>query len=97
MDVRVEVLEPRVRRIELRGADRAGAVNDLALEIRRVHHVEVHQPERPDTGGREIERRGRSEASGSDQCHPGSLQAPLARWPDFGQDQVTRIAEHLLV
>ena len=42
-------------------------MHDLALQVRVVDDVGIDDAERADTRRREIERRGRAEASGADQ------------------------------
>jgi hypothetical protein len=41
-------------------------VDDLALQVRLVHDVEVHDAEGADTGGGQVEQRGRAQAAGTD-------------------------------
>ena len=55
--------------LDLRHADAARRVEDLALQVRRVDGVGVDEAERADAGRREVERRGRAEAAGAEEQH----------------------------
>src|SRR5205807_942978 len=83
---RVEFLdvEKRIHRLELVSsgiefgtAYVGGGVNDLALQVRVVHDVEIHDAERADAGCAKIERQRRPEASRADAEHFRSLQLQL--------------------
>jgi hypothetical protein len=39
-------------------------VQDLALQVALVHHVEVHDPDAADAGGGKVERERRAEPAG---------------------------------
>ena len=69
-----------------------GAVEDLALEVGEVHGVEIHDAELADAGGGEIHGDGRAEPARADAQHAGGANFLLARQPDFGQNQVPRVA-----
>jgi hypothetical protein len=69
-----------------------GEVNHLALQVREIDHVEIHQADPPDAGGSQIEAKRRAEATGADQQHFGALEFQLAFHPHLGDDQVARIA-----
>ena len=84
-------------RLELRPAQRRGAVDDLPLEVGEVHHVEVHDADGAHARRREVERERRAQPAGADRQHPGRLELPLALHPDLRQQQVTRVAQHLRV
>src|SRR2546430_9404129 len=47
--------------------------------------------------GGEVERGRRAEAARSHEQHPGALQLPLPRDADVGEDEVSRVAQDLLV
>ena len=52
--------------IEFLATDVAGAMDDLALQVGEVHHVEIHQADAADAGSREIEAQRRAEPTCSD-------------------------------
>ena len=83
-------------RVELFAANVFGGVNDLALQVAGVHHVEVHEAERAHTGRGKIKGQRRTEAAGANAKHARSLQALLPFHADLGQDQVARIARELI-
>ena len=95
-DVGVERLDRALRREHLGLAERVGRVDDLALQVRVVDDVRVDDPERADTGRREVERRGRAEPAGADQQHAAAEQPLLAGLADLGDQQVARVAAALV-
>src|SRR5205823_1525673 len=97
-------VEKRIHRLEFVGggielgtAYVGGGVNDLALQVRVVHDVEIHDAERADAGCAKIERQRRPEASRADAQHFRSLELELPFHADLGHDQVARVAEDLVV
>src|SRR5579862_274733 len=72
--------------------DPGGVVEDLALQVALVDDVEVEEPEAPDPRGGEVERRGRPEATGSDQEDAPRLDLLLTLDRHLRHDEVTRIA-----
>src|SRR5205085_12603809 len=58
VDVRVQLRECLLGRVDLALADAIDVVQDLALQVRRVDDVHVDDAERPHTGGGEVHRRG---------------------------------------
>jgi hypothetical protein len=54
------------------------AVNDLALQVGQIHRVEVHDSERADTRGREIQGQGGPQSARTHTKHSGCLELPLA-------------------
>jgi len=70
-------------------------VDDLALQVRLVDHVEVDDAQRADTGRGQVHQRGRAEAAGADAQHLGVLQAALADLAYVRDDQVPGVAPDL--
>ena len=66
-------------------------MDNLALEIRGIDVVEVHQPEMADPGRREIEGHRRAQPAAAHDQHPGLLQSLLAGEPNFGKDDVPAV------
>ena len=56
LDVRIEAMEGLSGGSSLRAADIWSAVEDLALEVREVHGIKIHNPEFANTRGRECRR-----------------------------------------
>ena len=72
-------------------------VEDLALEIGKIHRVEIHDADLADAGGGEIHGDGRAEAARADAQHAGGADFLLAGQPDFGQNQVPRVAPDFVI
>ena len=87
-DIRVQVLERLLRRIDLRLPDPLAVVQDLPLQVALVDHVGVDDPERADPGGRQVVGGGRSQAAGPDDEHFGIEQLQLPLLPHLGNQHV---------
>ena len=85
------------RRLELGPPHIRRAVDDLALEVAEVDHVEIDDANPSDTGGGQIHRDRRAEPAGADAEHAGSLQLQLPLHADLRQDQMTAVASDLLI
>ena len=90
-------LEPLRGRFQLRPAEVLRPVEDLPLEVRLLHDVEVDEAERPDPRRREIEGERRAEASGADAEDARPLEPLLPRLSDLGEDEVARVPPPLAV
>jgi hypothetical protein len=66
-------------------------VENLPLQIGKIHRVEIHDADLADAGGGEIHGDGRAETARADAQHAGSLDFLLAGQTDFGQNQMPRI------
>ncbi len=97
LDVRVEPLEGVPGRVGLGPADVAGAVDDLALEVGKVHRIEIHQAELADARRRKVKGHGRTEPADPDAEHAGRANFLLPLQPDFGQDEVTRVTAEFVI
>jgi hypothetical protein len=84
------------RGLGLEPADIGLAVNDLALQVGLVHDIEIDDAERAHTGRRQVEQRRRTQAARPDDEDTGVLQPLLPGHADLRDDQVTRIALHLV-
>src|SRR5881398_1236538 len=73
------------------------AVQDLALQVGLVDHVEVYEPERPDPRSGEVERGRRPEPACPDEQHARRLELPLSLDAHIGKDEMARIAQDLFV
>jgi hypothetical protein len=72
-------------------------VDHLALEVRLVDEIVVHEAERAHSGGREVERRRRSEPARAEEQHLRMEQLELALDPDLWKEGVARVALALLL
>ena len=94
--VRVERLDGALRGEHLRLAEAVGRVDDLALQVGLVDDVRVHDPERADARGREVERGRRAESARADEEDARVEDALLAVLADLGDEQVPAVARALL-
>src|SRR4029077_12728712 len=97
VDKRIDGRDFLFRRLQLGTANIAGEVDHLALQVGKIHHVKVDQPDRPHPGGREIQRQRRSQTARPDAQHARRLQFLLALHAHFRHDAVPWIAEHFFV
>ena len=97
LHVGIDTGEPFLRGFELRPPDVSGGKEDLALQIRIIHDVEVYEADCADARRREVERERRAQASRADREHPCGLQLLLPLHAHLRHDQVARIAADLLV
>ena len=72
-------------------------MNDLALQIRFIHHVEVHEADGADTRRREVERQRRTQAACTNAQNFRRLQLLLAFHADLRKDQVAGISGNFFV
>ena len=71
-------------------------MGDLALQVRQVDRVVVHDPDAPDTSRREVQHEWRSKAPGADHEDAGRQQLLLPGTAHLWQDDVAGIALDLL-
>ena len=95
-DIAVERRQRDLRRRRLEHPDPILGVEDLALQVAPVDGVEVDKPDRPDAGGRKVERSRTAEPTRSDEQHLGVEQLSLTLDPDLGNQQVAAVALLLL-
>ena len=95
--VRIDAGESVPSGFGLGPADVRGAMKDLALKIREVHLVEIHQTKLANTGRRQVEGDGGAEAAGPDAKDAGGANFLLAFEADFGQDEVTRVTAQFVI
>ena len=94
--VRVNVVQPVVRRIELRATDIASTVEELPLQVGDIDHVEVDDADGADAGRSEVQSGWRAESASADDKHACRFEAPLAGEPDAWKRKVAAIAEQFL-
>ena len=93
LDVRVEIEHALAGRFDLQLADAGGAVDHLALQVGVIHHVVIHQADAPDPGRRQVQRHRRAQPARADDQHRGGFELALPFQPDFGDEQVARVAQ----
>ena len=72
-------------------------VEDLALKVREVSDIAVDQPDRANTGRRQVERRGGTKAACPDDQDAGLGDLFLSLPADFGKQDMPAIAGDLFV
>jgi len=90
-------VQPIRRRLHLGAAEVIRIMQDLALEIGRVHHVEVNDADRAYPRRRQIDGRRAAQASCADQQHLAAQQLELAGLAHLLQQSVAAIAQSLLL
>ena len=71
------------------------AVDDLALQVGLVDHVELDDADGADAGGGEVQQRRRAQPARADDQHLGVLQPLLPVHAQVGDDQVPAVARDL--
>src|SRR5207302_3062588 len=94
--VRVEGPQAPGARLDLRLADVGRGVQNLALQVREVDDVTVHEPDRPHAGRGQVERRRRPEAAGADEEDLRPEERALPLLADLAQQEVPAVALDLV-
>ncbi len=95
--LRIDAVDGFLGGLRLGPADVGVRVQNLALEVGVIHGIEIHDADFADAGGGEIHGDGRAEAAGADAQDAGALDFLLACQPDFGQNQVPRVAADFII
>src|SRR6202034_3551811 len=96
VDQRVDLADAVPGRFGLGFADVGDAVDNLALQVGLVDHVEVDDAERAAPGRGQVQQGGRAEAAGSNDQDLGVLQPLLPGHADVRDDQVTGVTPDLV-
>ena len=96
-NIRIQSEKRCTRRVYFRCANRIGAIKDLPLQVGEVYFVGVGEGELADAAGRQIERRGATQAAGADDQRVRRAQPLLALDPYLVEKDVAAVAEELLV
>src|SRR5499425_481298 len=89
--VRVEGLDGLRSRVHLGSAHTRRSVKDLALEIRYVHHVAVHEADGAHACRGQVECGRRSEAARSDKEHLGAEELALALLAHLREEEMAAV------
>ena len=71
-------------------------MNDLALQVGHVDVVVVNEPDRPHSGGRQVQGRRRPEPTGTDEQDPGRADALLPHEPHLRHERIAVVALQLI-
>ena len=72
-------------------------MNNLSLQVRVIHHIEIDESERAHPGCAKIKRQWGSQATRADTEHTRRFQLLLALHAHLGHDQVARVAQDFIV
>ncbi len=97
LDVRVDVTQTISRGFDLAAAEIFRAVNDLSLQIRFFHNVEIDDTDSPDARCGQIHSHRRAEAARADHQYTRGFETTLPLHADFRHDQVTAVPQNLFV
>ncbi len=96
LHVRVVREQRLLRGLDLGAGDIGGLVEDLALQVGAVDHIEVDQPDRADAGEGKVEGDGRAEPACADDEHLRLDDLALPNAGDLGHDEMAAVAlDHL--
>ena len=95
LDVRVQLANSPLGRLDLWLPERGRRMQHLALEVRLVDCVVVHDPESADPCGGEVERGRRAEPARTDDEHVRGEQPLLARDADLRDQDVPAVPDAL--
>ena len=100
LTIRGQALEAGAERwpavLDLGVADAFRGVDHLALQIREVYRVVVHDPQRANPCGREIHQKRCAQAPCTDHQDPGFQQFLLPGTADFGQHDMPGVTLYLI-
>src|SRR6185436_7621867 len=86
LDVRIDVAQTVARGFNLSAAEIFGSVNDLALQIRFFHDIEIDDANPSHTSGCEVHSHRRAESTRSNHQHTRRFQFSLPLHADFRHD-----------
>ena len=97
LHIRVDFFNAVAGAVELLAAHILRSMQNLALKVRVVHHIEIHKSERADASGSKIKSDRRAESAGANAKNLCGFEAFLTLHRDFGHDEMPRVAGHLVV
>ena len=95
VDQRVDLLDGVAGALRLGPADVGLAVDDLALQVGLVDHVELDDADGAHPGGGQVQQRGRAQPARADDQHAGVLEPLLPVDAEVGDDQMPAVARDL--
>src|SRR6185437_9588479 len=96
LNFRIQISQAVGGRRNFRPAHIAGSEENLALKVREIYGIKIHQADAAHSRSRQIESQRRAQAARSDAKHLGLLQLQLTVHAHFGHDQVPAVAQNLL-
>src|SRR2546423_381252 len=95
VDVRIDILQPCARGLQLRAANCARPVQNLALQIGKIDVVVINKANCAKSGRREVQRDRRAQSTGADQQHTRRFQTALSILAYLGQEKVPAVPHPL--
>ena len=92
IDVGVVGFDVVVGRLHLGPAHIGGMVQHLALQVGQIHHIQIHDADRPHAGQRQIDGARRAQPAGADNQGAGLHQRPLPAGADIAHNDMPAIA-----
>ena len=96
-DVWIDLSNGLLRRNQFRPSHIRGAVNYLALQVGKVHHIEVHDAKPSNPSGGEVKRQRRSKPSCTNAEYVRFLQLKLPFHADFRHDEVAAVTKNFIL
>src|SRR4029077_15559118 len=96
LDLRIDVVQAVLRRLQLSPADVLCSVENLPLKIGKIDIVEIDNADGSNAGGCQVKRGRRSESSGADAQDARSFESALPLGCNLGHDEMTRVALQFL-
>src|SRR5207248_10771708 len=92
----VDGKQTRARRIGFLVPNVVRSMQELPMKVAEVNRVLVDNSDCSNSGGGEVERRGRSEAAGPNTQHPGFFQSALTFLAHLSKIDLPRVPEELV-
>ena len=95
LNQRIQRAQRLCGRLSLRITHPGVRMDHLAVQIRSIHEVIINHHNLTDTGTRQVQQRGCTQATGTQHHYACALERQLSLIPHFGQNQLTRIERTL--
>ena len=95
--VRIDAANGFLRGLGLRAAHVGVRVQNLALQVGKIHRVEIHDADFADAGGGQIHGDGRAKTARADAQHARGFDFLLPGQTDFRQNQVPGVTPDFFV
>ena len=95
LNFRIQIAQMVGGRFDFGTAHVAGAEQHLALQVREIHGIEIHEADAAHARRGQIKAERRAESSGADAQHLGLLELELPLHAHFRHDQMAAVAQDL--
>ena len=97
LNIRIDFFDAVAGAVELLAADIFRSVQNLALQVREVHDVEIDKAHGANACGGQVKSDWRAQSACADAEHLCGLEALLALHGYFRHDEMPRVASHFIV